>query len=137
MTKTGPPQLRAPSTRCAEIDFNLYEQRRRDLQSPPDLLTTQRLYRDPIMPAETAGLRPPQVGRLSVEMYNGGCENAWGCVPVDESCAGPLRRDTRFEGILGELLAPMAHVGAPPPYAEGIKHGLPGSVSGYTPPCGP
>lgn len=103
------------------------------------------LRRGSIQKDWNAGLRNPQAKKLAVDVYNGGCQNTWGCVPTAVDQLAPdvpgFSCPAGFSSMGPEMRSAYAYLNKPflddkyefrpPPYMMGIKNDGPNSVDGW------
>lgn len=127
--------LQGMGTACGEIGFNTYETRNKMAYPEGDVMN--QVARGPIYKNWNAGLRNPQAKKLSVDVFNGGCDDSYGCVGVSGfSCdaAGRKKSSPALDKAYAYLNAPFMEDGYefdPPSYMMGIKDSGPNSVDGW------
>jgi hypothetical protein len=130
--------LHEPTNTCLERSFNTFEEGSADpwpaCGSHCDVFS--QVHRGAITKDFNLGLSFPQSKPLSVDTYNQGCLNPWGCVDTgDQACRGrgsgfDAFMDTRFRQ-LSQPLDPSQLEYHPPRYMMGVKAGGLNSVSGW------
>lgn len=130
--------------RCRDLpELNSYEEVGTSKFPQGDVMNY--LRRGTIQKDWNAGLRNPQAKKLTIDTYNGGCVDMWGCVPtgVDQlapSVPGFSCHNTRLSSMGPEMKEAYAYLNRPllrdgyeynpPEYMMGIKNTGPNSVMG-------
>ena len=123
--------------KCQEISFNTTEEVV-GIQNPdPDIWNY--LKRGAITKEFNKGLRNPQAKLMTVDTYNGGCVDGWGCVANTGFKCGENKAQTSAINNMYDFLQSPLLTGVykadleykPPPYMQGIKAGTANSVTGW------
>jgi hypothetical protein len=124
--------------KCNEISLNTTEQVEMIEPPAPDIWNV--LRRGAITKDWNTGLRNPQAKLMTVDTYNSGCSNPWGCISSGGyRCPGSKPKVSPIQGMYDFLQAPLL-TGTykadleyhPPAFMEGIKAGGPNSVTGWS-----
>lgn len=135
--------LHSEDSKCSETGLNTFETLDTVRYPQGDVMNI--VERGAITKSWNLGLRNPQAKKLTVDMYNSGCQDLHGCVP---GVPGTLAPDVPGFGCRGSissmgeqmsktydfLNAPLLKDGfeyKPPSYMMGIKDGGPNSVDGW------
>ena len=123
---------------CGEVGFNTFETRNAMRYPAGDVMN--QVARGPIYKDWNAGLRNPQAKKLTVDVYNSGCEDVFGCVNGSDhdgyGCGKASRKvaSPEMDRAYAYLNAPYMQDGyeyVPPRYMMGIKDSGPNSVDGW------
>ena len=135
--------LHDDQSRCSEIGLNTFEQVDTVRYPQGDIMNA--VERGPITKSWNLGLRNPQAKKLTIDMYNSGCQDLHGCVPSVPgtlapgvpgfACGGPVgAMGPEMSKAYDFLNAPLLADGfeyRPPDYMMGIKNAGPNSVDGW------
>ena len=131
-------RMYSTETSCEPVSFNKYETT--DKRTLPTISYTSGEPSYGTITADVnAGLRFPQARQLSIETYNSGCVNPYGCVSNPQegfACHGapkePSPAISKLYSVLNKPYAPRSfELERPPDYVVGIKENGVNSVSGW------